>query len=49
MMLIPRLANMMYNQAQDKLRRAECNNKQVSKPRLICLLALTGQRRWLCQ
>ena len=32
MMLIPRLANMMYDQAQEKLRRAEGNNKQVSRP-----------------
>ena len=44
MMLIPRLANMMYDQAQEKLRRAEGNNKQVSRPRMTCLLELTGQR-----
>ena len=30
MMLIPRLANMMYDQAQEKLRRAEGNDKQVT-------------------
>ena len=29
MMLIPRLANMMYDQAQEKLRRARGNDKQV--------------------
>ena len=32
MMLIPRLANMMYDQAQEKLKRAECWEKQVSTP-----------------
>ena len=30
MMLIPRLANMMYDQAQAKLGRVEGNDKQVS-------------------
>lgn len=30
MMLIPRLANMMYEQAQAKLGRAEGNDKQVT-------------------
>ena len=48
MMLIPRLANMMYDQAQEKLRRADGNNKQVRRPRLTCLLGWTGQRRWTC-
>ena len=32
MMLIPRLANMMYDQALDKLKRAESWEKQVSTP-----------------
>ena len=32
MMLIPRLANMMYDQAQEKLRGAEGRDKQVSSP-----------------
>lgn len=32
MMLIPRLANMMYDQAQEQLRRADGRDKQVPSP-----------------
>ena len=49
MMLIPRLANMMYDQAQEKLRRADGNNKQVSRPRFTCVLGSAGQWRRHCQ
>ena len=32
MMIIPRIANMVYDQAQEKLRKANGNDKQVVPP-----------------
>ena len=32
MMIIPRIANMVYDQAQEKLRKAKGNDKQVVLP-----------------
>ena len=49
LMLIPRIANMVHDQAQERLRKGEGNGKQVSRPRLTSLLGLTDRRRrtWL--
>ena len=32
MMIIPRIANMVYDQAQERLRKAKGSNKQVALP-----------------
>ena len=46
MMIIPRIANMIYDQAQEKLRKAKGNDKQVVLPPIshgrissICIIA----------
>ena len=37
LMLIPRIANMIYDQAQEKLRKAGDSDKQVSSKMTSCL------------